>query len=324
MPYFPHLCAVVLAASTLMGATYAQHDVTVEENDSARAPTQSCIRLRDRSGRQFATRRHEGTEHLPGATVSLTFNGTHSRANLSHSKPEVTISPGSYIAYYSDKNNDHGSMTITLDNKTTTLNTFNAAGAVPQVKIFESFVDPDIPDHTITLTCLESWTMGLDYFIYTAATPAMKVHSLIASSTSSSITSPTLSSITSPIRHPAPQSLSTGPEIIVAALLAAIGAASKANQPEPQCLQHSMNTLPSLPAAITEHLSLPRSSRANESAVTREFAAGVCTDVLFPSEAVSRPRPPSTGDFAELPFSVAAATTRISLRSGPPAYSRDL
>ncbi|KZV96131.1 hypothetical protein EXIGLDRAFT_706133 [Exidia glandulosa HHB12029] len=300
MPYFPHLCAVVLAASTLMGATYAQHDVTVEENDSAlvytppRSVWETIGNPQARGDGTIDSGYYHGDGYvcisLPGATVSLTFNGTHSRANLSHSKPET--------------------------------------GAVPQVKIFESFVAPDIPDHTITLTCLESWTMGLDYFIYTAATPAMKVHSLIASSNSSSITSPTSSSITSPIRHPASQSLSTGPGIIIAALLAAIGAASKAYQPEPQYLQHSMNISPLLPAAITEHRSLPQSSRAqsNEFAVTREFAAGVCTDALFPSEAVSHPRQPSTGDFAELPFSVDAATTRnrISLQSGPPAYSEDL
>ncbi|KZW01564.1 hypothetical protein EXIGLDRAFT_65860 [Exidia glandulosa HHB12029] len=163
MSHVRSLSAVLLGLH-IVGRTYAQNNVTVEESDAALVYTPFKSTWDSFGNPQT---RADGTVDdnyfhggnclaikLPGATVSLTFNG-------------------SYIAYYSDMMNNHGSMSVTLDGKITTLNTFNAAGGVRQVKLFESFVDPNTPNHTITLTCLETKNMGLDYFLYTAATPTM-------------------------------------------------------------------------------------------------------------------------------------------------------
>ncbi|KZV85073.1 hypothetical protein EXIGLDRAFT_726435 [Exidia glandulosa HHB12029] len=198
------LSAVLLALTAVVDA---QHNVTVEESDPTLLYTPSISAWYPSANPQKLTNGTLDGDYfhgggyvaigLPGATVSFTFNG-------------------SYIAYYSDQNNNHGSMTVALDSKTTTLSSYNA-DSVPQVKLFEAFVDPDVPNHTITLTCLEFKNIGLDYFLYTAA-PGAVISSSNTESSSSPVPTQGPTSPRSTVTRTAPATVT-----IVAAILAAIG-----------------------------------------------------------------------------------------------------
>lgn len=55
---------------------------------------------------------------------------------------------------------------MNLDGHVTVVDTINAEGAVPQVKLFEATCDGKVPNHRITLTTLERRAMSFDYFEY--------------------------------------------------------------------------------------------------------------------------------------------------------------
>ncbi|EJD45436.1 hypothetical protein AURDEDRAFT_165651 [Auricularia subglabra TFB-10046 SS5] len=71
---------------------------------------------------------------------------------------------GSFVAYYSDHNNDHGNFTILLDGlPVARLNTFSPDLIKDQL-IFSAFVKP--ADHTLTVSNIdEGKVIGVDYFV---------------------------------------------------------------------------------------------------------------------------------------------------------------
>ncbi|KAH7099524.1 hypothetical protein BKA62DRAFT_308502 [Auriculariales sp. MPI-PUGE-AT-0066] len=89
---------------------------------------------------------------LAGASITLTFNG-------------------SYIAYYGDMNSDHGRIKVTVDGVDNIVNSFRQGGAAQQQLLFHQNVDADVPNHVITLTCLEAKQISFDYFAYMPAEP---------------------------------------------------------------------------------------------------------------------------------------------------------
>ncbi|EJD50508.1 hypothetical protein AURDEDRAFT_160409 [Auricularia subglabra TFB-10046 SS5] len=140
-------------------------DVDVETNNAALVYKPSIASWPTRSNPQLGpdgtsdnSYYHGGGYRITsvlGASVSLRFNG-------------------SYIAYYSDLLPGHGNMEIDLDGNKTSITPFTPGpNGTPQVKLFEANLDPNVPNHTITLTNLENKTMGLDYFLYTAASPVI-------------------------------------------------------------------------------------------------------------------------------------------------------
>ncbi|EJD50515.1 hypothetical protein AURDEDRAFT_112161 [Auricularia subglabra TFB-10046 SS5] len=139
-----------------MGAL-AQSDVIVEETSPAlvyEPSFQFWGQIGVAAGQPANNYYHGGgyvSTDSPGASVSLTFNG-------------------SYVAFYSDGYIAHGMMEVDMDGRKSQVNQWsnNTEG---QKMFFQAHVDPNTPNHVIKLTCLEKKTMGVDYFVYTAATP---------------------------------------------------------------------------------------------------------------------------------------------------------
>ncbi|EJD50518.1 hypothetical protein AURDEDRAFT_160419 [Auricularia subglabra TFB-10046 SS5] len=63
---------------------------------------------------------------------------------------------------------------IDLDGRTTRITTYSHVHpeGTPQVKLFETAVDPNVPNHVIKLTNLDNKVMGVDFFLFTPLPPA--------------------------------------------------------------------------------------------------------------------------------------------------------
>ncbi|KAH7105070.1 hypothetical protein BKA62DRAFT_691584 [Auriculariales sp. MPI-PUGE-AT-0066] len=320
--------SVLLVIVALVAFSRAQQGVIVEEDDS-RLVYSPWSRDWDHftnpitlNGTTYNNYFHGGgylAIHTVNASVTLTFNG-------------------SYIAYYGDQMDNHGQMRITLDGKITDRSSFSAT-PVPQAKLFEATVDPNVPNHQITLTCLESKNMGFDYFLFTEATPVIASTDSQTASASQSSTS-TQATVIGSSDTASPQTLVSSRNntpTIVAAVFAGLGwalvlvlcalliqlrrrrhAIPAARPPvDMDQMSHDQRT-------ITAFTGEPPSSLISDSLmfmpptppITKSGAAGrLGPRVLAPSELSS----PSTGSSSR-PFSQAAEsapTTHVS----PPAYS---
>ncbi|EJD46813.1 hypothetical protein AURDEDRAFT_123919 [Auricularia subglabra TFB-10046 SS5] len=92
---------------------------------------------------------HGASYHLtstPGAYATFTFNG-------------------SYVAYYSDLNFDHGAFTVSLDGRIVLSGSSQSATLLKQRVLFSSAVAPG--RHVLTITNAQDANItGVDYFIY--------------------------------------------------------------------------------------------------------------------------------------------------------------
>ncbi|EJD46805.1 hypothetical protein AURDEDRAFT_151531 [Auricularia subglabra TFB-10046 SS5] len=122
--------------------------VVVEDDDTAQVAYYPAGAWGFRTGGPNSTY-HGKSYHLtsaPGAYLTFTFTG-------------------SFVAYYSDLNHDHGDFTVSLDESTVFFGTSYSPSLVEQRVLFSTAVSPG--RHILTITNSQNaTTTGVDYFSY--------------------------------------------------------------------------------------------------------------------------------------------------------------
>ncbi|EJD46803.1 hypothetical protein AURDEDRAFT_164257 [Auricularia subglabra TFB-10046 SS5] len=113
---------------------------------------------------------HNNSYHITqviGASVTFVFNG-------------------SYVAYYSDENFDHGEFDVSLDGNVVYSGTSRSPKFLIQRMLFDSS-DFEPGMHTLSVTNTNTTFLGVDYFIYQPLPPTSTLSKISATETTASI-----------------------------------------------------------------------------------------------------------------------------------------